>query len=609
MLLLSCFALCRAVCAFSPLPDTSIVGGYGTVAELAPLDTVGVRPDYVEEYLGKTRRALAAVPSVLLRETNGTGKEPIDANAAAAQTIAVHDARLQKLFSDPVAHQPTRNEVFGIYPARASDIREAYREVFAKGGCFRVEMYSFATNATAVALVSLPEQRVFDAALLPNTQPDIPPQLKALALRIAADAPEVQKALGYKPSIVTDPADPNYNPATAALMADTKTALNRSRCERSRHLCVAPTYVKGEKALWAIVDLTDLRLVGIRWTNTGGTQSGTPNTAAPPTERTMTYEKLTECYCKTVTALDRNGWQLNYMLTSSDGLRISEVRYKGRLAVSSAKLVDWHVSYSSTEGFGYSDAVGCPYFSNATVLALEPPRVLTLYENGAKAGFTLEQSFHSEGWPLPCNYNYIQRYEFYDDGRLRIATASVGRGCGNDGTYRPVFRIALPANDNTLASWTDGTWHDWEREGWQVESPTTQHTPEGYEYRITDPDGTGYYIEPARGQFADKGRGDNAYLFATRAHTTEGDDEGDADLVTIGPCCNNDYRQGPEKFIEPNPEPLLHTSIVLWYVPQMKNDDTRGNEYCWAESYLRDGVTAVRTFPCFGGPMLVPTKR
>jgi len=113
-------------------------------------------------------------------------------------------------------------------------------------------------------------------------------------------------------------------------------------------------------------------------------------------------------------------------------------------------------------------------------------------------------------------------------------------------------------------------------------------------------------LEPGNGQFSDAGRGDNAYVYVTRFHADR--DEGEADLNTIGPCCNNDYKQGPEKFIEPVPENISGTQLVIWYVAQMKNDDTPGRQYCWAEAYLENGVYKTRTYPCFSGPMFVPVK-
>ena len=113
-------------------------------------------------------------------------------------------------------------------------------------------------------------------------------------------------------------------------------------------------------------------------------------------------------------------------------------------------------------------------------------------------------------------------------------------------------------------------------------------------------------MEPGNGQFGDKGRGDNAYFYVTRLHAHV--DEGETDLVSIGPCCNTDYRQGPEKFIDNSPENIENQPLVLWYVAQMKNDDRKGQEYCWAESYLEQGVYKTRAFPCVSGPMFVPVN-
>jgi hypothetical protein len=58
----------------------------------------------------------------------------------------------------------------------------------------------------------------------------------------------------------------------------------------------------------------------------------------------------------------------------------------------------------------------------------------------------------------------------------------------------------------------------------------------------------GFEIIPDSGNFANKGRGDNAFSYFTLKN--EKKDEGISDLVTIGPCCNTDFRQGPEKFID-----------------------------------------------------------
>ena len=140
-----------------------------------------------------------------------------------------------------------------------------------------------------------------------------------------------------------------------------------------------------------------------------------------------------------------------------------------------------------------------------------------------------------------------------------------------------------------------------------MQQVTTSYTPERYEYKLTDNNGAGYYLQPGNGKFKDGGRGDNAYVYTTL--NKPGTSEGEADMVTIGPCCNTDYRQGPEKFIEPVPEDIRNKKLVVWYVAQLKNDNTKGNEYCWAESVLENGLYTTKSYPGFCGPMFIPVKQ
>jgi hypothetical protein len=547
---------------------------------LMPADSLVIFP-FLEERVNEIKQVLeSSVPVLLCKDTLNDAQR-------SAQAIALTDSSFRQFFRDPNTEKAYRNEIFGIYPARESDL-VTVKVPYNLASTYKVEMYNYALNNTSVALVDIQQQKVISSYFLRAMQPDISAYLKSLAIKIAIESPEVQKALSIKPA------------EKDALMASTKTALNRSRCERSRHLCVAPTFIKGDKALWAIVDLTDQRLVGIRWTNVGNSGPAAPMM----TERRLQDDKITSCYCETEQNLTKNKWSLKYMLTSSDGLRISDVAFNGKAVLRSAKLVDWHVSYSGTDGFGYSDAVGCPYFSQSAVVAWEIPKVVDLKDDmGTTIGFVLEQTYRSEGWPTPCNYNYRQRYEFYNDGRFRVSCASIGRGCGNTGTYRPVFRIAFAGEKNNFSEWKQNNWSVWQKEGWQQQTSQTGYTPEGFQYKISS-DGSGYYIEPGRGQFGDGGRGDFSYMYVSKH--AGGRDEGENDLVTIGPCCNTDYHQGPEKFIEPAPEDIQNTSLVLWYVAQMRNDDRKGQEYCWAENVLENGVWKTKVYPCFIGPMFVP---
>ncbi len=539
---------------------------------LASPDTARLDDELIKARVSEIQDSLRQTPPVLLLEN-------LDEVRNTAQKLAIKDEKFLRETRDAKTNEPLLNEIFGVYPLRESDFIPQTASC-KQSQCFRVEMYNFAANLTTNAVVDTNVQKVLVVTRIPQSQPDIPPVLTELAKHIATTAKEVKTALG--------------GTAENPLMANTKTSLNRTKCERSNHLCVAPTFVSGEKALWAIVDLTDLNLVGIRWTQVGSTGQAV-------TEKSLQNEVLTKKYCEQNTALDKNGWKFNFMLTNSDGLKISDVSFNGKPILTSAKLVDWHVNYSNTEGFGYSDAVGCPYFSQAAVVAAVEPKISEI-----KDGFSLTQKYYSEGYPTPCNYAYEQRFDFYNDGRFRIVAGSLGRGCGNDGTYRPVTRISFADANNNFAEWTGNDWKSWEKEAWQLQKSETVYTKENYQYKIANSGNQGFYVEANRGQFGDGGRGDSAFTYITRNAPDR--DEGESDLVTIASCCNTDYKQGPEKFIEEAPEPIQNSPLVFWYVPQLKNDDTKGKEYCWAESIVENGVYKVKEYPCYSGAMFVPIK-
>lgn len=515
--------------------------------------------------------------------------------AAQAQTLALQNSDFLAYTTEPQSGRPYRNEVMDIRPSLPSDLTDSANPC-TPDHCYRVEMYNYALNLTSVALVDVAAGQVTAVNHLHNTQPEIPPALADLAVQIAIHSPEVIAALGGTPG------------AEAALMPNVKTALNGSQCERSKHLCVAPTFIQGDQALWAIVDLADEQLVGIRWTELG--ESGA---ATAVTERSLQNEFVYEAFCRQSHTLQQGDWSMEYMLTSSDGLKLEDVTYQGQPVLDSAKLVDWHVSYSGEDGFGYSDAVGCPVFSSAAVVAFDGPRVEEIRDGDQVVGFALTQDFRSPDWPVPCNYRYEQRYEFYADGRFRVTAANYGRGCGDNGTYRPVLRLDVTASgdgaeagaQDSFAEWDGQEWETWSEEGWQHQDENTVFTPEGYQYRILGADGRGFYVEPGQGQFGDGGRGDNAFTFVVRADPAR--DEGESDLSTLGACCNNDYQQGPEQFMVA-PEPIINQDIILWYVPQLENDATPGQEYCWADTVIEAGLPVARAWPCYAGPMFVPIR-
>lgn len=553
----------------TPPADPGRLAERGTPApELAPL--LAARRQQVAQ-------ALASDQPILLLDGLGEAEQ-------AAQRLAVADSRVRAALVS-LNGVPLRAEVFGVYglgPADAAQVGDACQG----GSCYRVEIYNYARNSTVLAIVDPAAGQVHDVAILEETQPTIVPRhLMDLAAQIALAAPEVRAELGMTPdqAMIQQP--------------QMKVQFQATACERTRNLCVAPIFVWGERALWVIVDLVEYTIIGLRWTDLG------ESSRRPVTEQRLQDDVVTALYCDKATDLARDGWSLRYLITSTDGLRIEDVRFGGAPVLRSAKLVDVHINYSQQEGFGYSDALGCPAFSAAAVVAWDGPHIEALTRPDGVAGFALVQRFRSEFWPTPCNYSYRQRYEFYQDGGFRIVFVSEGRGCGNNGVYRPLLRIALAGEQLGLAEWDGAAWRDWSVEGWQLQRETTTYTAEGYQYRVLDRSGVGWYLIPGQGQFGDGGRGDNAYLYAARGGTDR--DEGESDLPTLGDCCNSDERQGPERFVTPA-EPLGDSPLVLWYVPQLANSDAPGAEYCWADSTLRDGVFVSEIWPCAAGPLFLP---
>lgn len=500
------------------------------------------------------------------------------------QDIFISNSKLDKFFLESSSQKKMLNEIFSISKARPSDIPNG-SEIMNMENLYRVEMYNYALNASIIGFVDLVHKQVTNIIFYKETQPDVPPHLVELAMEMAINDTAVINEYG------------EHKLDQKPIMAGTKTALNRTKCQRSKHLCVAPTFVKGDKALWAIVDLTDLNIAGVKWTQVG-------ETGMAVTQRTMQNDKIMSCYCDKNNVVEKNDWTFSYSMSRSDGLVLTNVQYKKKELFRNVKLVDWHVSYSKIDGFGYSDAVGCPEFSTAAVLAVEPPYFEAIVESGDTTGFLLGQRYYSEGWPTPCNYNYHQYFEFYKDGRFRPVVGSIGRGCGNNGMYRPVTRIALSGEKNNFYEWNKNTWKQWKKEQWTLQTGKTLYQGDHQWLKIENDNKQGLMILANTGQMRDGGRGDNAYVYITKWDSHR--DEGETDLPTIGPCCNKDYQQGPEKFIEPDPEIIETSSIVLWYVAQMTNDDTKGNEYCWAESVLKNGVYVPVIYPCYSGPMFKP---
>jgi hypothetical protein len=483
-----------------------------------------------------------------------------------AQSVALANGRVQALTSGQ------RTEVFGV------------RQALDCGECRQIEIYNFDTDTAVIALVNLRRQVVTDVYAQPGVHPGINKRLADLALSIAFNAPEVIEALGYQP--------------TTADMAPVDAALVGTACT-SGHLCVSPTFNLGNRALWAMVDLTTEQLAGIAWT----ALAPEVGPALPPQQSSG---------CPPPGEVNRQGWQLDYATTGTDGLRVTNARYNGHLMMTSGKLLEWHVDYGVT---GFQDVTGCggggggfPIFPYGETQVND-----LLDEMDQVVGFEVVQDFRMTNWGQNCNYRYEQHFQFWQDGRFRVASAAYGRGCGTQALYRPIVRLDIAAGGDdehdTFAYWDGAQWVEPTHETYRVPYDEADHGPHflttnDVGWRVLDGNGAGFLITPSLGQFNDGGRSDNPLVYVTQYKP----EEGDIDMGLIGLCCLDNHEHGPDKFIygtssQPQtPEPITNTNIVLWYVPQLPTDGTPGNYYCWTVS----GEPNPETYPCFGGPLFTP---
>ena len=482
--------------------------------------------------------------------------------------------------------------------------------------CYVVEKYNFAKNSTTRAIVNVDTKRVLAVKYYPNTQPDINVRLTNIAKSIALNNPAVQQKWGRKPTL---------NDLT---MSNVRSNLQESPCENKNHLCVAPTLPdqKNQRALWAVVDLTKLRLAIAKWAPLGKTY-----TPACIDERTLENRYIMKNYCEKDNNYSQDGWKFNYHLTGSDGLEIRDLYFKGQKVAKSLKIVDWHVAYKGygadkldtstptiVEGrqvefvkgenneytFGYNDAMGCPMFSTSVVLAFNGPEIKPLVENNKTVGFYIVQDFRNPKWPMACNYRYQNKFLFYKDGSFRVVAVNLGRGCSSHAIYRPVMRLDIDLEPHEeFALYKDGMWQKWQIEGDYRSTGKEKMYKGKYLYRFTsiDDEKKGFYVEPNRGQY-DNSRGDKEHIFVTKFKENEGDE----DMLTLGSCCKLN-EDGVEQFVDG--EVIENSDIVFWYVPTIYNDDREGHEYCWADSTIDElGNPGVKVWPCSVGPKFVPIK-
>jgi hypothetical protein len=237
----------------------------------------------VQSYLNDLHNIIQQGQAILPLQDN-----ELDSEGQIAQYILLKDPQFLK--DTKQDGKPLHNDMMSIRPAIISVLSQEEQLICNNHVCYQAEKYNFVSNATTRAIVDIDDKRVLSVKHYPNMQPDISLRLTHIAQQIAINAPEVKAELDYTPAI------------KELSMANVRAALKESPCENSEHLCVAPTFAdhKNEQALWAIIDLTELKLAAAKWAGLGKT-----TTPACISERSLQNRVLMKDYCQKDTLLKK----------------------------------------------------------------------------------------------------------------------------------------------------------------------------------------------------------------------------------------------------------------------------------------------------------------
>ncbi|MGB3007255.1 MAG: hypothetical protein WBC06_12140, partial [Chitinophagaceae bacterium] len=102
--------------------------------------------------------------------------DSLNENQKEAQRLALQDTVFMQFVREIGSNKPMRSEIFGVYPARQSDMGFV-KTAFSLPDCYRVEMYNYAINLSSTAIVDVKQQKVLSSTYQEQAQPDIPKHL------------------------------------------------------------------------------------------------------------------------------------------------------------------------------------------------------------------------------------------------------------------------------------------------------------------------------------------------------------------------------------------------------------------------------------------------
>src|SRR5207244_3504228 len=132
-----------------------------------------------------------------------------------------------------------------------------------------------------------------------------------LAIDVARGSPEFIRELGRIPA--------------ADELSPMPSGVPGSACDHG-HICLAATAPQGRSLVWAVVDVTEGKLVAVL---------RTPAPAGDNNQIASAPARATDCWASAV--VNRGGWSLSYETTSSDGLLVYGAAYLGVHVLTSAK--------------------------------------------------------------------------------------------------------------------------------------------------------------------------------------------------------------------------------------------------------------------------------
>jgi hypothetical protein len=186
--------------------------------------------------------------------------------------------------------------------------------------------------------------------------------------------------------------------------------------------------------------------------------------------------------------LNINGWSVNWNITATHGIAISNVTYGGVLTIRDALLNGILVRY-----FQQPPGLSCLFFDD-----LAPDDI-----SSSIAGLSVQFSSGPDPWfqiraqynPSGVGYNYTQDWRFYNSGRWD-AILYVGHiGCGWNHTYQPHWRINLAIgnkNRDLMSQYTpSGVWQNLIWEGNYTDNGSKDASHNATQWRVGD--GRAYY--------------------------------------------------------------------------------------------------------------------